>query len=133
MSYLRNGNRVFTAKDRAIQAERRALNIRYSPDDIYRKAEREFALTRRNLDNTAVYVLRWQDQNRVLDAIREAQQNIIQRRFEMFATMLFLQTHIWTDGVSASGDPKDRRAWLYYHQQQLKFWRAIAERLHIAA
>lgn len=131
MSYLRNGKRIYTAADKAKMAARR----RNSPDPYlktYRTADRQFALSEKNLQSTIAYLLRWNDVRRVAEVIREGERSIVQRRFEMFATMEAAHKHDWSiEGASASGDPEDRRVWLYYHQQEVKFYRVIAQRLGV--
>ena len=132
MSYLRNGNRVFTASDKAKQAIRRAHDISYSPLGIYRKADRDFSLKAHNVDATIAYVLRHNDISEVSRTIGFIRCDIANRRFEMFSTLQFQHDHIWREGVSASGDYQDRQAWLYFHECQLKFWLKVAQCLNIS-
>ena len=130
MAYKRNSKWIMTAADKAKRAERMA-NDPYSNDTIYQNADRKFSLAWKNVRDTADYWNHYYSVGQVKDFVRQLEKDIINRRFQMFATHMFQRTHVWTEGVAVSGDHTERRAWLYYHEAELKFARKVCERLYI--
>lgn len=127
MSYIRNGQRIFTAQDKTIRKARQYDS--YSIENIYRHADHSFSLNKHNVDLQTAYFLGHCTLSDVRDEIRWIQCDIAQRRFEMFQTLQYQHDHIAREGVSASGNYRDRQAWMYYNTAKLKFFVACAQRI----